>query len=494
MHSLALLAKVLTASMAITLLSMTATSSTTFGQIITPPNPFLGKPGLSTMHGDAASSDTTSYPGPGTGKITATRHALQAACPTLLGTSDSMLFGLCTSFYGRTPTIFLFSLGAKLDILAKLAITRGSLLGGCYAYVDQEDRLVVTDGKNELLRVAKRVDPRSGKFSLHVVDTLSLASAIGNSDFVVGLTPDWHGHVWFATAGGLVGYADPQARNVVATGLRASINTTTSATVEEVANSISSSPAGTAVTTTHATYLLVRDDTLPEGIRTVWRQPYDRGPARKPGQLSWGSGSTPTFFGPVSGYEYTTIVDNATPLVNLLIYQTLDGSLVCKVPLFAAFNAGSENSPIASGRSVFVASTFGYPYPTTPAGTPPSQPASATFIGGMVRVDIADDERLGCSVVWENYSIRSSALPKLSLSEGRIYTIARHAPLFPDSNRTSIIDNYYYMTVNAENGSIETKQRIGTGFLYDTLQMAGLTMNDTFFQGTLTGIVQIKKA
>ncbi|KAF9165723.1 hypothetical protein DFQ26_009482 [Actinomortierella ambigua] len=492
MPSLTFLTKVLTVATAITLLStgpsQTLAAQTVFGPTITPPNPFTGKTGVATMHGDAASSDTTPFPGPGNVPITSTRRALQSACPTILGTSDSFLFGLCTTMFGQTPTIHLFS-PREAEDLAELSVAKGNILGGVYAYVDNLDRLVLTNGNNQLLRVAKSYDPASKKYSLRVVDTLPLTPAIPSSDSVVGLTPDWQGNVWFATEAGLAGYADPVARTVTVTPLRAS----PTGAVEAVANSISTSPAGTLITTTFATYLLTRDATT-GAIQTVWRRAYDRGPARKPGQLSWGSGSTPTFFGPATGFEYTTIVDNANPLVNLLVYRTSDGTEICKVPLFEARNSGSENSPIGSGRSVFVASTFGYPYPKLPEGAGPSEPRTAPFVGGIERVDINEDDTTGCTVKWINNNIRSSAVPKLSLTENLIYTILRHDPLFPSSTSTGLLDNYYYATVDADTGAITTKQFIGTGSLFDTLQMAGLTLDNTLFQGTITGVVRVKRA
>ncbi|KAF9275374.1 hypothetical protein BGZ88_002365, partial [Linnemannia elongata] len=325
-------------------------------------------------------------------------------------------------------------------------------------------------------------------WALAVTDSLPL-TPIPASDSVVGLAPDWQGYVWFATANGLAGYADPVTKNVIVLPLN-----TTGGSIEEVANSISTSPAGTSISTTFATYLLARDDAT-NVIKVLWRQAYDRGPARKPGQLSWGTGSTPTFFGPKSGYEYVTIVDNASPLVNLLVYRTQDGSQVCKVPLFESNNSGSENSPIGSGRSIFVASTYGYPYPALPAGAPPSQPSSANFVGGIERVDVLEDDSKGCIVKWVNNKIRSSAVPKLSLADKKIYTFVRQTPLFPDSTSTGILDNYYYTTIDSETGSIDSKQFVGTGFIFDTLQMAGLIdQGATLFQGTITGVVRVRKA
>ncbi|MFF0561752.1 hypothetical protein [Streptomyces sp. NPDC004266] len=82
-------------------------------------------------------------------------------------------------------------------------------------------------------------------------------------------------------------------------------------TGEGVQNSISTAPGRTAVATDHALSPL---SAAPDGTPVVeWRAPYDRRPARKPGQLSWGTGTTPSFFGPEHGTEFVTIVDNAAP-------------------------------------------------------------------------------------------------------------------------------------------------------------------------------------
>ncbi|GJJ70745.1 hypothetical protein EMPS_03095 [Entomortierella parvispora] len=485
MPSLGLVAKLLTvASVAALLTTPQFSSATTFGPIITPKNPYSGIDGLATMHGDPASSDSTPFAGPGNATITASRNALQSACPTILGTSDGYVFGLCTTIFGQTPTIHLFDSEASTS-LVELAVAKGNILGGVYAYVDNQDRLVLTNGNNQLLRVSK--SSSGGKWSLTITDTVPL-TGIPSTDSVVGLAPDWQGFVWFATAGALAGYVDPVTNNVVVLPLQFAEGST-----EAVANSISTSPAGTTIATTFATYVLGRDATN-STINVLWRQAYDRGPARKPGQLSWGTGSTPTFFGPETGYEYTTIVDNASPLVNLLVYRTGDGSQVCKVPLFEPDNSGSENSPIGSGRSVFVASTYGYPYPALPAGAGTSQPSSANFVGGIERVDVLEDDTQGCVVKWVNNTIRSSAVPKLSLADKKIYTFVRQRFLDPDATTTGLLDYFYYATVDSETGLIDSKQYVGQGFIYDTLQMAGLINEGVLLQGTITGVVRAKKA
>ena len=127
--------------------------------------------------------------------------------------------------------------------------------------------------------------------------------------------------------------------------------------------------------------------------------------------------------------------------MSVLIYDastsSSGGNIICQNPLFAAGASGSENSVIASNRSVIVASTYGYPYPAEPEGVPSAQPASAPFVGGMARLDVRSNES-GCDIVWEN-DVRSSAVPKLSTTDNLIYTIERKDA--NGDNATSIFDS-----------------------------------------------------
>ncbi|MGW4724203.1 hypothetical protein [Streptomyces sp. NPDC004291] len=444
---------------------------------VPPHNPYAGPDGTATMHGDTGSSDTTPLAGPGAGNLSSKRVALASACPTVLVGSDGHPVVLCTPIFGQVPTVHLLN-PADGSSLTTLQLTKGSLLGGVYAYLDDQDRLVVVDGSRSLLRVAHRKDA-SGKWHLSVDRSLSLASAVPADDAVTGLSPDWQGRVWFATGNGVVGLADDRTGQVSTLRLPAG---------ERVANSISTAPEGTAVTSTHATYLLTAGaDGTP---RIAWRQEYDRGRARKPGLLSWGSGSTPTFLGPKTGTDYVAIVDNADTTVRLKVYRTDGGAEICSIPVLQASGGpGSENSPIGAGNSVFVAGTYGYPYPALPDGAGPSVPSSADFAGGLTRVDIRPDGT-GCATVWDN-TLRSAAVPKLSTATNTLHTVVRD-PLIPGTKGTGILDPYRYVQIDPATGRVTRSRQVGVGSLYDTLQMAGTVAPDgAYLQGTVTGVLRI---
>lgn len=110
-------------------------------------------------------------------------------------------------------------------------------------------------------------------------------------DYIVGLSPDWYGNVWFTSATGVVGYTNLETKY---------IKSITLPSGESVANSISTTREGTFVATDHALYMISADGPT-AALIIKWRYAYERGPGRKPGQLSWGTGSTPTIFGPNNG-------------------------------------------------------------------------------------------------------------------------------------------------------------------------------------------------
>ncbi len=142
----------------------------------------------------------------------------------------------------------------------------------------------------------------------------------------MSISPGADDTIWFVTRKSVVGIYDPHAldgRNVswVRLGQEERIDNSFSTTVDGRA----------AVVTSKALYLLRQDhDRRPY---VVWRYPYDAGSARKPGQLSHGSGATPTFFGLDTGMDHVMITDNADGRISLLVLDADDGRLICRQPV-----------------------------------------------------------------------------------------------------------------------------------------------------------------
>jgi hypothetical protein len=453
--------------------SATARAAASFGPLA-PPNPFMAPNGLASMHNDAGSADAGPLPGPGAHLVAIFGYPLLAACPTITQGTDGLVLALCTTVLNQTPTVFLIDPSGVLPRvvpMARLEITKGGLLGGVYAYLDQFNRMVLIDGANHLLRINHVKNGPLGRWTLNIVESTDLSGAIPPGDSSVGLVPDYDGNNWFATANGVVGVV--KAGGGVAT-MHLSAG-------EQVANSISASPSNhVAVATTFALYEIILDGGGNPQI--LWSRPYDRGPARKPGQLSWGTGSTPTYFGP-TGADYLTIIDNASPQVHANVYQVGTGNLICQQAVLTQGGPGSENSPIGVGNTMFIASTYGYPYPAVPAGAGPAVPATAPFVGEMTRVDI---DNPGCHTVWES-KVRSAALPHLSIADNLIYTITRIGP-----ENTTSLDIFAFAVIDPNTGQLLFQQPKSATILSDPIQTSSMVLMDNMImQGNITGLGRI---
>ncbi|WP_138917991.1 hypothetical protein [Gordonia effusa] len=441
------------------------------------PTSGVGPAGTSLMHGDPQSADSTGNPGPGRAARLAASSISGGACAATFVGSDGLPVSLCTNYIGAggfaVPTVTLFD-PRTAAVLTRLPLAKGGLLGGVYGYLDDHDRVVVADGSGAILRVAHR---RTGRgWQLYVSERTDVRQHLSPADAVTGLAPDWQGRVWFATTNGTVGTVTYRAGRRV-------VRSTKLPAGEQLGNGLTIRPSGASIITTHALYEMTAGvDGVP---RTVWRRAYDRGPARKPGQLTWGSGTTPTYFGP-GGDSWVAIVDNAARRPNLLVYRSDDGSLVCRTPAFTTSGQGTENSPMAWGNSLVIPSTYGYQYPPM-AVTGPSAPANAGFRGGATRIDVSEH---GCKRIWENGD-RIATLPKLSRADGLIHAVG-YGPYVPGAIQQ--LGPVYYIATDFATGARVKTRKVGDAPVDEPLELTGtITSDGTLWQATVGRMLKISR-
>lgn len=453
-------------------------------------NPFAGSKNA-FMHDDAFSSDVFSGKGPGK-KVEFMFQSKQGTVPTLLKGSDGLLQVICVrndandGTVKRTPYLLLVD-PENLETLASLKLPAGTALNNIYGYLNQNDELMLANGKS-IFQIShlKTADT----YVFKVKNEFTLNSAKDDFEFA-SITPDWEGNIWFASYNAQAGFLDPKTGQF-------SVIPLSEIKDEIVANSISSSPAGIAIATTHALYLVGLKNTQPE---VLWKAEYDRGTKVKPGQLSWGTGSSPSFFGPKTGFEYLTLLDNGTKGTHLNIYNSENGKLIASELAFDGdHEQGSENSPIAFGNSVIIASTYGFPYPASSSATD----ERGVLKNGIQRFDVNPDGK-GAISVWFNKEVRSTSVPKLGKDSGKIH--------FIDEDKEG---TQFYAELDFKTGKLVQKvkidldplsallqtsklspdqksemlKRIGNPF--NTMQMAGLfDCNGVIYQGTKLGIMKI---
>lgn len=513
-------------------------SSWAKGATLPPHNPFMGPPGTSSMHANSASSDATLNPGPGAGGNYTyisnlggnlggdLSNVFPYALPTILMPKSGVLIGvgvgngLSAGNTGgpKVPAVLVMS-PLTLQILASTdgssspqltAPEYGHLSGGIYSFLDKNDNLVLVDAEGFMNWYSVDYNASNDTANLSLIESINI-----NQPSVATINPDYKGRIWYATEGSIEGMKNVSTTTPPVVGFydpKSKINKTfTLGAGEIVANSISSSPAGVAVVSTENLYLF-KYNKKKDTIEMIWQYQYGNSGDRKPGQLSAGTGATPVFFGPKTGYEYVAITDNSvtngtTPAENFCVVDTRTGELVDKLPFLTPANSGTENAPIAVGKSVFSPSTYQYWYP--PSSEWPSNPTpSATydFIGGAQRVDLTGKGKgRTLQSQWTSDAV-SAALPRLSIPDELIYTITasyNNAGWFSgegvqynfaaiDALTGEVVIQYPLkgMTDNWDGAAPQT----GTISNYNTnpLQMTGVISPDgVFYQGLASGIIAV---
>jgi hypothetical protein len=273
--------------------------------------------------------------------------------------------------------------------------------------------------------------------------------------------PDWAGHIWFVTGGGVVGTIDPGSGAVHSVQLPGEI----------IDNSFSvDETGGVYIVTDHALY---RFHAGPAGAPEIsWRQPYDRGSEKKPGQLAQGSGTTPTLL----GGDLVAITDNADPRMHVLVYRRSTGALVCGAAVFAAGKSDTENSLVGVGNSLIVENNYGYTGPAATVGGKTTSP-------GIARVDV-DTADGTCTVAWTNPESAPTSVPKASLANGLVYVYTKPA--------TTAVDAWYLTAIDIRTGRTAFSQLTGTGPGYNNHYASiYLGPNGSAYIPTLAGMVRV---
>lgn len=332
--------------------------------------------------------------------------------------------------------------------------------GGAYFYVDNKDRAVVSIGR-QILVVAIKGN------TLERVRTYDLSSVIPTDDQLNSALPDWSGRLWFVSRRhGIVGALNPASGKVLGT-VR---------TNEAIGNSFAMDETGGVFIVTNAAQY--RFDATRKGKPKVsWRFRYDNIHRQKPGQFDAGSGTTPTLMGD----QYLSIADNAARMQVVVLRRAKrlkrgQPRLVCEQPVFRRGAGATENSIIATGRSMVLENNYGYAPP------PDATSNGNTTEPGVERVDIKRTGR-GCRTVWKSSEISPSTVPKLSLANGLIYLYTK-PPGTPDA--------WYLTAVDFRNGKTVWRRLTGTGLLFN-VHYAGISLSPAgvLYAGVLGGTIGV---
>jgi outer membrane protein assembly factor BamB len=329
--------------------------------------------------------------------------------------------------------------------------------GGGYFYLDDRDRAVIPTTTRHLYVMAETDGPGFTLERDH-----DLTGAIPPGDKIISALPDWAGRIWAVSTGGVVAVVDPAGGEVRRLDLG-----------EPIGNSIAvDDDGGVYVVTEKALYRLDAGD---GGRPTVtWREPYGSDGRQKPGQSQRGSGTTPT----VMGDGWVAITDGEDP-INVLVLRrgrSVEGPrLVCRAPLFDKGASATDQSLIATSRSIVAENNYGY---TGPA----SVMRGARTSPGLQRVDVGRDGR--CRTAWRSGEAAPTVVPKLSTSTGLVYTYT-----LGDGGD----DPWYLTAIDFATGETVWKRHTGDGLGFNN-NYAPVTIgpDGTAYVGVLGGLVAVR--
>jgi hypothetical protein len=431
-----------------------------------PRHPFMAPNGRSNIHDDAYQSDTYRRAGP-LGDGTTTSALFLRECASITFDGHGRLVSVCV---GLDKPVLAMLDPRTLQVLAAMDLPmRGSgpnpfqdFSGGGYFYLDNRDRAVISAGNRHVIVVAETGGTSEPGF--RVVRDYDLTAAVPSGDALISALPDWHGRIWFASTKGVVG-----------TIARASGRVRSLDTGEPIGNSFAvDDTGGVFIVTDRALY---RFDARRGRPIVTWRRTYPDVGTVKPGQTERGSGTTPTLI----GRRYVTITDNADPM-DVLVYRRRPRAgghrLVCRQPVFRKGASDTDQSLIANRRSIIAENNYGYTGPEATMNGGVTAP-------GLERVDIDRDAR-GCHRVWTSQERAPSAVPKLSLGAGLVYTYTK-------PKRDDQIDAWYLTAIRFRTGMTAWSRLAGTGFGYNN-NYAPVTIgpDGTAYVGVLGGLVRFE--
>ena len=431
-----------------------------------PRHPFMAPNGRSNIHDDAYMSDVYAGPGPLGRDMTRSSTLQGAECASVTFDRAGRIVSICMGLEG--PRLVLLD-ARTLALLAAFPLPPrapgtanpfNDFSGGGYFYLDDRDRAVIPTTSRHIWVVGQTDGPLGPGFALE--RDYDLSGVTAQDDKLFSVLPDWSGRLWFVSQRGVVGTVEPASGEVRTLDL-----------AEQVTNSFAVDDEGGVYIVSDAA--LYRLDATASGAPSVtWREEYPNSGVQKPGQVSPGSGTTPT----VLGSEYVAITDNADPMA-VVVYRRAKSvrrsRLVCRQPVFAPGASATDNSLIGIGRSLVVENNHGYAGVTSTSGGGTTSP-------GIERVDFTGNGR--CTTVWRSQETAPSVVPKLSLANGLVYTYTK--PEHPS-------DPWYLTAIDFRTGATVYKRLAGTGLGFNNnYAPVSLGPDGTAYVGVLGGLARLQ--
>ncbi len=492
-------------------------------------NPFMSPNPGNNIHNDSYLSDTYAFAGPASfSNITVQQNNLATFVDPYTGESRSLVLGeagaqtfdaqgnLQTLAAGipdpgtGTTTRSLVTLDrTTLGVLAWYPFekegTSATDFGGGYFYQDHQYRMVVALPDGHVKVMARRPSTKSSVDQYVAERDINVTGVGGAVPIPAGLSelslyvlmPDKNGNIWFTTSEGIIGLigSDNRVRHIdtndiAGTGVR---TPQPDGDFQGIANShavdegdSAEGSSGVYILTTHKLYRFGVDSS--GNPKVDWEADYDRGAQQKSGQVSYGSGTSPTIFR-MAGRRFVTIADNATDRMNVNVYRAETKLEAGEQRLFAQATpfgdnplVSDENSLIvapasdsSSGYDIFAENNFGYDGFASVAGPRVTEP-------GFARMRLTPDGKFTVASV--NPEIRvPTVVSKMSTVNNTVYTYEKRT------------DGWYLTGLDASDlNKVRFAARVGPSSEIFNNHYAALSLDpdgNTVWIGTVLGVTKV---
>ncbi len=438
-------------------------------------NPFMTDDPNSNIHNDSWMTDAYNRKGPLGKNLATDSYAYPSSlCGSITFDSQGRILTSCPSipFPPQIRLIDPVTL-APIDTLDMPTAPNPpntpayqNFTGGGYFFVDQNDKIWAATKTDHIYRIGEGNDGNT----LTIERDYDLTSVLDpDTERITSALPDYDGRIWFVSkANAKIGTLDRKTGDLKTIQLDDG---------EEIENSFSVDSSGVYVVSNKRMYKLKANKN--DKPKILWQQKYPNSGIVKPSQVDAGSGTTPTN---LDG-GYVAITDNADPM-NVVVYRTKTNlekkqkRVVCKVPVFSQGASATENSLMATKRSLIVENNYGYQDPFGVNSGAVTEP-------GFTRIDIDKDGK-GCTEKWTNTEVRSpTVVPKLSTKTGLIYTYSR--PEDPSNQ------GYFWTAIDYRTGETAWTKYAGSGLVFNN-NYAGLALgpDGTAYLGVIGGIVALR--
>jgi hypothetical protein len=450
-----------------------------------PQHPFMARNGRSNLHDDAYQTDAYNQAGPLGHNLAVTSTAFLQDCGSVTFDKLGRIVTVCVGITGATlrlinPTTLATIASYDLPSRPSLAgFSFQNFSGGGYFYLDNADRAVVPTFTGHIFTI--KVDGNK----LTKVRDVDI-SAVTQGSGIQSALPDWDNRLWFVTVSGKVGFVTTAG----------AVHSLSLPTGETIANSFAMDESGGVfVVSTSALY---RFDVSKGQPVVTWRRAYDHGSRVKPGQVSEGSGTTPTLIGTAAstGGGSVAITDNADPKMNVLLFRrgkAGPGPTLCKQPVFGNGLGSDENSLVSVPGGLIAENNYGYSGPlpkTLTTRSPDTEP-------GVVKIAV-NYRSGGCHIVWENKTARiPTVVSKASLGSGLLYAYTHPSAAELPWKAAALPnllapDSWFFSALDLRTGKQVWSKLVGTNLGFNNnYAPVSIGPDGVAYVGTLGGLVRI---